>query len=236
MVKDSKGTDLFMLAWGEMSAWRGAAAKAQLLSLIHPELIEWDPAVAVRLVHAAGVSSAVRDYIVGQIDILVPDLGMPYLHKALRSFRHGQRGPRSWRRYCLRRAMSYGPLVEEELKQLSAARVQMESWERSLLWSTKGVRQALEMMNGNEIPEEHVAEWELLRKQLQTSEAGMALLRERLKTLIGGIGALISKATLFTEAWHSTPAHEDVLKSESFKRISSQLLSVSSSGLPLSDE
>lgn len=228
--------DPFILAWGETSAWRSAAPKSHLLSTIPQPLLESHAATVLHVAHAVGSSTALRDHIIEQIDLLAPKLYKPCLHSALNNFRAGQRGPRFWRRLWIRRAMSQSDLVNQEFSELSLARVQMEAWDNAVGAAMRGVAQAQAAMDSVVSKTEHGRAWEVLQAHLQTSMEAMNLLRRRLTQMISGINNLLAKSALFSETCQSTPEHEDVLKSTDFTAMAKQVLAVSISGLPLSRE
>ena len=237
MCKDQNGVDPFLMAWGEASAWREAARKSQMLSLMSQNLIEWNPQAAVCMAHAVGSAQSLRDFLVHEIDIITPSLHKPYLHHALTSFRRGQWGPAFWRRLWINRAMFFhATFVSQEFHDLSVSRMRLEAWIRSLNHAVLGVRQAQTVMDAQTPPAEYQKEWSVLQGHMIESMDALTMLRHRVEHMISGVNSLLAKSSLFSEACQSTPIHEDVLKSPNFSGLTKRLLAVSISGLPISKE
>lgn len=230
--------DPFLLAWGEVGAWRGVQAQASLVSILPQTLLTWNAQGVFQVAHAIGQSQSLRHHLVEEIDRLVATMGLPWLHRAMEDLRAGNRGwIRKWRRHCIKRAVSYCLVVDQEHKQMSLARVQLEAWVRSLDCALVGLRNQREWMDGvSDLPVEHRKEFDEFQKMLMASVESVDLLRNHLLKLLAGVECLRAKARLFDELCNAVPNHEDILNSETFRVILAELLAVPPSCIPISKE
>lgn len=229
--------DPFLLAWGEVGAWRGVAAQSSLLSLLPRVLMEWNTQALFNVAYAIGQSQALRHHLVERVDNLVETLSSPYLHRGMEDLRTGRTAfLRKWRRHCIKRAVAIGGLVEQEHQGLSMARVQLEAWVRALDNALDGLRAQQEWLNGVYVPNQYHRGWEELKRLLLSSVEGVELLRTHFQKLLEGVEVLRSKGALFNEVCNAVPNHEDILHSVAFSAIVSELLALPRSNIPVCKE
>ena len=233
----SAHADPFLLAWGEVGAWRGVAAQSSLLAILPRVLMEWNTKALFNVAYAIGQSQALRHHLVEQVDVLVATLQSPYLHRGADDLRRGRSSfLRRWRRHCIKRAVSLCNLVENERQQLSVARVQLEAWVRALDNALDGLRAQQEWVEGVDRPDSYEREWGEFKRLLLSSIEGVDLLRTHFSKLLDGVEVLRTKAALFNEVCNAVPNHEDILQSVAFSTLVGELLAMPPSNIPVCDE
>lgn len=231
-MEDLRSPDPFLVSWGEAGAWRGAHYQAQLLASLPPALVEWEPGTIFKMTRALGQAHALRNYLVKEVDDLVPSLRSPHLHRAMAALRSSRRGPRRWRRYWVNRAASMADLVDAEHVLLSQSRLQLDAWVRALDQGIVGVVQQQTWVGANTPGSELQRDWSNLFSRLREGEEGLKHLRESFIRLIEGTECLRLKAEMFADVCNAVPSHEDVLSSVSLTALTAKLIEVPPSGVP----
>lgn len=238
MTADKDATiDPFLLAWGEVGAWRGVSAQSSLVSILPRALLGWNTQALFNVAYAVGQSQALRHHLVEQVDELVGNLSTPYLHRGMEDLRSGRTGLfRKWRRHCIKRAVSLCALVEQEHHGLSMARVQLEAWVRALDNALLGLGVQQEWVERVNHPRNHEREWNEFKRLLVSSIEGVELLRTHFLKLLDGVEVLRAKGALYNEVCNAVPNHEDILHSVAFSAIVGQLLALPRSNIPVCKE
>lgn len=226
-----RAVDPFFVSWGEAGAWRGARYQADLIAGLPPALLDWNPGSIVKITRALGQAHALRNYLVREVDLLVPSLRSPQLHRAMGALRSSRHGPRRWRRYWVNRAASMSDLVDTEHLLLTQSRLQLEAWVRALDEAIAGVAQQ-SALNTDAPPQTMQRDWSGLLSRLKEGEEGLRGLRESFMRLIEGTECLRMKAEMFADVCNAVPSHEDVLTSSALTTLTNKLIEVPPSGVP----
>ena len=224
--------DPFVVAWGEIETWRGSVQQARLLSGWSNDFVSWAPDQALMCARAIAQSGAIRRHILGQMDAITLKLKLPHLQRAMDAVRKSQKGPAVWRRYWLRRAVSYSACLTEEQHEIAAARSQIVSWSRCIDLTQMGVEAAAAVAWPDHVPTMAQSDHTNALFQLREAQAALQQLKTGAAELLEGAERLRRKAECMAEAKDvARDLDSDVLESPWLADVRGRAVQMPASGV-----